>query len=33
LDLTVVVPCYNEESRLPASLAAAERYLDAGEHA
>ncbi len=28
MDLSVVVPCFNEESRLPASLAAATAYLE-----
>jgi dolichyl-phosphate beta-glucosyltransferase len=27
LDLSVVVPCYNEQARLPGSLASAQRYL------
>lgn len=27
MDLSVVVPCYNEEARLPASLPSVERYL------
>jgi dolichyl-phosphate beta-glucosyltransferase len=29
VDLSVVVPCFNEESRLPSSLAAAQAYLEA----
>jgi glycosyltransferase involved in cell wall biosynthesis len=32
VDLSVVVPCFDEESRLPGSLTAALRYLDATGH-
>jgi dolichyl-phosphate beta-glucosyltransferase len=33
VDLSVVVPCYNEERRLPVALAVAKRYLERSERA